>query len=124
MNRDLRIHAAAAGLLALIATTIILFWTYPRLLVYILLAIVAALAYGALYLILAAWMDPKDLADRPPSKMITKTPPRRRRRGTHGSEEPTITAVEQASGPRSAHKKRKAPKSTGHKSKARTKSRR
>jgi hypothetical protein len=59
MPSNMRVHLAAAGLLALIATVIVVFWTYPRLLVYLLLVIVAVLAYGALYLILAAWMDPK-----------------------------------------------------------------
>lgn len=60
MRSNIRVHLAAAGLLALIAGVIVVFWTYPRLLVYLLLAIVALLAYGALYLILAAWMDPRD----------------------------------------------------------------
>lgn len=117
MNRDLRIHAAAGGLLALIATTIILFWAYPKLLVYVLLAIVAALAYGALYLILAAWMDPKDRSERPAPKTIKITSSHRRRSVTRGSEEPTTTAAEQESGPRPARKKRKARKSTRRKTK-------
>jgi hypothetical protein len=59
MPSNVRVHLAAAGLLALIATVIVVFWAYPKLLVYLLLAIVAVLAYGALYLILASWMDPK-----------------------------------------------------------------
>ena len=36
-----------------------LFWAYPKLLIYLLLIIVAILGYGALYLILAARLDPQ-----------------------------------------------------------------
>jgi hypothetical protein len=60
MHSNVRIHAAAAASLLVLVSIITLFWLYPKLLVFVLLAVVAALAYGALYLILAAWMDPQD----------------------------------------------------------------
>ncbi len=59
MDKRLYLHLATAGLTGLVVGTIVLFWAYPKLLVYVLLAIVAALSYGALYLILAARLDPK-----------------------------------------------------------------
>jgi hypothetical protein len=59
MSGKLRVHLAAAGLFFLMASTIALLWSYPRLLVYILLIVAAVIAYGVLYLILAAWIDPK-----------------------------------------------------------------
>jgi type IV secretory pathway VirB10-like protein len=92
MPSNMRVHLAAAGLLALIATVIVVFWTYPRLLVYLLLVIVAVLAYGALYLILAAWMDPKKAdASEPaaaPSRPARVEAPRR----AQSSEEPPDVA--------------------------------
>ena len=62
MDPRMRVHLAAGGLLALIVGIIVLFWSFPKLLVYLLLAMVAALAYGALYLILAARLDPQTAA--------------------------------------------------------------
>jgi hypothetical protein len=60
MPNNVRIHVAAAASLLVLVSIIALFCSYPKLLVYLLLAVVALLAYGALYLILAAWIDPAD----------------------------------------------------------------
>lgn len=57
-ERQLQIHLTAAGLTLLIFGGLWVLWTYPMVLVYLLLVILAAFTYSALYLILAAKMDP------------------------------------------------------------------
>lgn len=88
MQTSLRLHLAAAGLFGLLISVVALFWSYPKLLVYVLLAIVAVLAYGALYLILAAGLDPRRKPERqedPPTepagkRLAAKATKKRRKR--------------------------------------------
>ncbi|MEM6732008.1 MAG: hypothetical protein AAF658_10660, partial [Myxococcota bacterium] len=64
------------SLVAAIVGLVVIFWTNPRLIIYGLLGLAAVLGYGALYLIVAAWVDPK----RPPAPLPTRG----------GSDSPTV----------------------------------
>lgn len=66
------------GLVAAILGVVVIFWTSPRLIIYGLLGLAAVLAYGALYLIVAAWVDPK----QPPGPLPSEG----------GSDQPTVIA--------------------------------
>jgi len=115
MPTNVRIHVAAGGLLIVLVTVIALFWSFPKLLVYVLLAIVAALAYGALYLILAAWMDPKE--EQPTTADI---PPRVH--DTSDVTQPDVTVPGVKAAPRKpARKPRKKAKTTRKKKTKKTK---
>ena len=78
MNGETRVHVVVIGLLAALLGMVVIFWTTPRLIIYGLLGLAAVLAYGALYLIVAAWVDPK----RPPTPLPTEG----------GSDNPTVIA--------------------------------
>lgn len=67
MGSETRVHMAVIGIVVGIAALVGLFWLAPQLIVYGLLALAAVLAYGALYLIVAAWVDPK----KPPGPLPT-----------------------------------------------------
>lgn len=99
----MRIHVAAGGSLVVLVAIIALFWSFPKLLVYVLLAVVAALAYGALYLILAAWMDPKDT--RPTTVEI----PTRPDDTMHDPTRPDVTGPD-ATAPKTPKPRRKSTK--------------
>ncbi len=78
MNGETRVHLVVLGLLAAIVGLVVIFWTSPSLIIYGLLGLAAVMAYGALYLIVAAWVDPKP----PPSPLPSEG----------GSDSPTIIA--------------------------------
>ncbi|MEO1483015.1 MAG: hypothetical protein AAFU77_12995 [Myxococcota bacterium] len=59
MGSETRIHLVVIGIVGGVLGLVALFWFAPRLIVYGLLGLAAVLAYGALYLIVAAWVDPK-----------------------------------------------------------------
>ncbi len=59
MGGETRIHVVVTAVLVALVTVVVVFWSYPRLIIYGVLGLAIALAYGALYLIIAAWIDPK-----------------------------------------------------------------
>lgn len=65
MNGETRVHMVVVGVGAATLALVLVFWIWPRLIIYGLLGLAAVLAYGALYLIIAAWVDPK----RPPGPL-------------------------------------------------------
>jgi hypothetical protein len=86
MTGPARVHAATAAVLAALVSVIVIFWQYPRLIVFLLLGAVAIAAYSALYLVLASRLDP--LPRREPPEPAAELPeprparPARRRRAT------------------------------------------
>ena len=123
MQPHVRVHLTAAGLMALLVAVIALFWSYPKLLVYVLLAFVAVLAYGALYLILAAWMDPERSVPTTtqPAPGVKKAKASRRKVRAAGNDEPTVPSVAPESAPRSTTKKKRTRKVKRRTSKAKVK---
>jgi len=92
MESQLRVHVATAVLMTLLIGVIALFWSYPRLLVYVLLAMVAVLAYGALYLILAARLDPQPGQSKPSSLPDPEPNPRAANEAEPTKTDPTSKA--------------------------------
>lgn len=78
MNGETRVHLVVIGLIAAVVALVVIFWASPSLIIYGLLGLAAVMAYGALYLIVAAWVDPR----LPPAKLPTGG----------GSESPTVIA--------------------------------
>lgn len=67
MGGETRIHIVVTAILVILLTVVVVFWSYPRLIIYGVLGLAVALAYGALYLIIAAWIDPKSPSALPQS---------------------------------------------------------
>ncbi len=115
-----KIHVLAIVLFVLLGVVVVFFWAYPRILAYVLLILVAGLSYGALYLIAAAWLDPKKRTEnaqkrsqkRLPAPQTTSVEPDRAARNSNETS-PASQSASSDGNPKKKTKTRSVKKTAG-----------